>query len=213
MIKSAMWPWGTASATFSAADLSLCLHIARQYHLDNRACIWPWWLQRCVIEQITGCQFVIVLLAELATKIPDDIDRWLADQHYTALSECEVYLLEPGDHLMLPFGSAALPVAAVRCEDGSFDLTRKKKGSKVSPSDFCSYVVHVPFDAASDEKHPLEIKSAILARYISACNWVPAAWRGNARVVAWKAALQTGQGEEADTPLDGAVDGAQNGDE
>ena len=121
----AAWCFGADKFFTPSSDVKPILSIIRTYCLDNRPCIVPLKSQRQVIQCGVGHLMVAVLDAATARGIPD-VDAFLADSHYTVLSNVPVFALSPGDSLYVPMGHVALCLAVARDKDGAMVVERKK---------------------------------------------------------------------------------------
>ena len=74
----------------------------------------------------------------------------------------------------------------------------KKPNAKRIASEFCSYMIYLPFDVAADTSRPAETQGQCIKNFVAGLNWIGASIRSNAGVKAWRTAL-----EQAEAPVPG----------
>ena len=189
----------TCSSYFKAVDdVQPSLHLARKYCIDQRIFCMHWRGQRCVVQCAVGNMIVCVMPPSLARTV-SDFSNCFDKQHYNFLAMCPCYRLGPGDCLYIPFGSAAIPMG-VDIEAKSNELkVAKSKRTRVA-GDYCSYLIHLPFDVSRDSGHELETKSFSLAQYIAAAAFIADDVRKLDGVKAWASKMSEAPPSAAQAP-------------
>ena len=190
--KVSAFPFGAGGCPIqTATGVNAMLHMIRNYVHDGRDLVWPWAFQRVDITSVIGTLFVCVLEPELARKAIN-VDSFLQQAHHSALSNCPIYSLSPGDSLVLPLGTRPLFLAYMNDikKPGELEVPKMKKTSPRLPQSYSSFVVSLPFDSTSDRTQSPEAKVSALKAYVGALNWIPSRIRGLPHVNAWKKALE-----------------------
>ena len=185
---------GAQPQWFKQVKVKVAQHTFKDRAFDSRCEVWAWRAQRCIVAQAAGCSVVVILPIEMASPHPD-IGAWLATAHHAALEKCFSALLEPGDSVYCPLGTAPLFVPLPQDPETSTLAVPIEKGSKekeLSVEDsYVSMAVHIAFDAEADVQSSPEACRFAAASFVSASNWIPNSIRNSDAVKAWRASLES----------------------
>ena len=104
--KLATFKWHDEAAAPLLDDcvqVKVQLHVIKELCFDCRLEVWPWAMQRAIIQQFHGSSVVVVLPLEIAAKHPD-LSSWLNEAHHASLSGFFCAEIDGGRRLVLAVG-------------------------------------------------------------------------------------------------------------
>ena len=189
----ARYPFST-SVFAPLDDVPAEMQICKKYDYDGRHLSQPERGQRMTIQGVSGVTCFVVLDRELA-RAADPLDRWIGSAHHTALAQCQVWAVRPGDVLYVSFGMVAIPLAVDIGKDGYLQARKSQRIKR--KDDYNSYLVHLLYDKDMDARHPAESRNFVNALWLQSQPYIDAGMRSNAGVVAWSAMLAASPRTEA----------------
>jgi len=182
------WPFNAENGVWEATvGIKPVLQTLRRYFVDTRHISDPGKAQRRVVQMLRG-EMLAVLIPCAMARLEPDLGTWLKNGHHSALNECDVFHLTPGDALLVPLG--VVPVfMGLRLEDRKLVVDTNSK-SKRSADQYSCFVSHLPFSVALDRRHPEESQQFAVASFLQCSSAVPGKIRNHAGVEKWRQALE-----------------------
>ena len=173
------------------------LHVVRNGFPDSRSQVAPLLKQRMAIQVVQGVLAIVVVDVPFVTAHPL-VDSFLQEAHHATLARFPAFLARAGDSVLVPLGHAAL-WTGIGLEDGKLSMLKPTKHRKPTADEFCSFMVHTPFDAESDKQHPPETQLSALGAMIQGLQRIPCSIR--VKTEPWRSEMEKAKVADGDAAV------------
>jgi len=195
LVEGPEFPWQAVPFFKPVEKLQTFMHLIRTYVVDQRICMVPWRAQRHWIQCVIG-HLMICMLPPSDASVHTDLDAFLQSGHHAALTQAPIYRLEPGDALLVPFGSVPVFLAVEYSNQGALEIPRRSKKTVREIKDYAAYTVSLAFDKEKDAGRPVETQVFVLSQFLAGLPRMGSTTRGSEGVEARRKQLQAAQADK-----------------
>ena len=189
-------PAVTSDMDFNISPLKSLIFVAEDATFANGARAVPYGGARAIISAADGSLLVGILPSKvLLTHL--DLPVWLKGAKAEDLSDLEVFVVQKGESVWVPFGTYPLVTGAMDLDElknwnkvGRGKVGKAAQAKQKEAKTHISWVVTPALDKEVDSKENHEIVAHVLTRWMSAHSALPSSYNSDPGAIEWKQALE-----------------------